>query len=85
MVKVRQIGCHTYQGCYHQYCRGTEELLQYLVAPGLFKVGAHEEQDDKEEVIGHLYVVGLNLQGYKQCRHNASPQQLSPVGQHDAR
>ena len=85
VVEVRQVGRHADEGCHYQYGAGPEELRQRLLAPGLFEIGAYDEEDDEQEVVGHLHVVRRDLQGHEHCCHQSARQQASAVGQHDAR
>ena len=85
VVEVRNVGCHTDEGCHYQYGACTEELRQRLVAPRLLEVRSYKEEDDEKEVVRHLYVVRRYLQGDEQGCDDASQQQLAPVGKYDTR
>ena len=85
MIQVRQVGGDAYQRGHYQHGACLEELGQGLFAPRLLEVSAYDEQDDEQEVVGHLYVVGRHLQSHKDGSQDASGQQPAPIGQHDAR
>ena len=85
MIEVGKVGSHTDKGGNQQYGACLEEPGKRLVAPRIFKVCSCDEQDDEQEVVGHLHVVGHDLQGDEEGCEYAACQQLAPVGEHDAR
>ena len=53
-----------------------------MLADGIYQPGNHHGQDDKQIVIRHLHVVGINLESSENgCEHKA-PQIFAPIGQH---
>lgn len=58
VIEVRQIGGHD-KGSHYQHGACLEESGQRLVAPCVLQISTDEEQDDEEEIVGHLYVVGV--------------------------
>lgn len=59
-------------------------MSQFVVTDGINEIGNDHKQDDKQEIIRHLHVVGVDLKGRKQRRDNESPQVFAPVGKHHA-
>ena len=85
VVEVGKIGCHTDKGCDKHYGTCFEEFGECLVSPCIFKVCSYDEQDDKQEVVGHLHMVRHDLQGDEEGCQDAAGQQLAPVGKYNAR
>lgn len=85
VVEVGKVGGHTDKGGNKEYGACLEEPGKRLVAPRIFKVCSCDEQDDEQEVVGHLHMVGHDLQGDEEGCEYAACQQLAPVGEHDAR
>ena len=85
VIEVGKVGGHTDKGGNQQYGACLEESGKRLVAPRVFKVCSCDEQDDEQEVVGHLHMVGHDLQGDEEGCEYAACQQLAPVGEHDAR
>ena len=84
VIEVREVDGHAHQSGKDEHARGPHELRHRPCAPRLHAVGHGKEEHDEQEVVGHLHVVGDDLQGHEQGRHHAARQQPSAVGQHHA-
>ena len=85
VVQVAQVDGHTNQTAHYAGCRSLRKVEVAARAHGVGQPGKYHEHDDEQVVIGHLHVVGIDLEGRKDGRHNQSPQVFPSVGQHDAR
>ena len=85
MVEVRQVDTHTDGRSRQTDSRRLHEAHHLLLPDGIHQPGDHHEEDDKQIVIGHLHVVGVDLKGRKHRREQQSPQIFAPISQHDTR
>ena len=85
VIEIRDIDTDTDDGSHDAGRRGPQQMLPPALPQGFDGKGYHHRQDYKQIIVGHLHVVGMHLQGGKECRHHTAQQVFSPVGQHDAR
>ena len=85
VVEVGEVGGHADKGGDEQYGACLEESGQRLVSPCVFKVCACDEQNDEQEIVGHLHMVRHDLQGDEKSRQDTARQQPAPVGEYDTR
>ena len=83
MVEVRQVQTDGYQSCYGTGCRCFQPVHHLFLADGFHEPRYHHEEDDEQVVVGHLDVVGANLEGSEDSCNDQSPQVFAAVGQHD--
>ena len=84
VVEVRGIDQHAQQTANEASPRGLQEPAVFLLDDSVCQEGDRHKQDDEQIIIGHLHVVGMNLQRSEDARHHQAPQVLAPIGQHDA-
>ena len=57
---------------------------QGVVATSLHQVGTHHEEHHEAEVVAHLQVVRGDLHGGEEGGHQATPEQLTAIGQYQS-
>ena len=85
MVEVGEVDHHAQYSRHGAHRRSLGEACHLLLAQSLHEVGYDHEQHDEQIVVGHLHVVGLNLERREQSREHEAPNILAAVGEHDAR
>ena len=83
MIQVGQIETDTYGSTGEANRCSLAETYHLLLADGIHQEGNHHEEDDKEVIIGHLHMVGIDLEGGKDGGNEQTPKVFSPVSQHD--
>ena len=85
MVKIGKIQHDAYQRTYHTDSSGFQEMRHLLLADSLHKIGNDHKEDGEQEIVGHLHMVGIDLKGSEDSRHQQSPQVFAAVSQHHTR
>ena len=84
MVEVAEVDAHTNGSTSDAHTRGLSKMQVFLFADGIYQPSYHHRQDDEQIVVGHLHVVGVDLEcGKDGCEHK-SPQILTPISQHQS-
>lgn len=82
MIQVAKVDADTDNCAGGTHGCSLAEVSQLVVAYGVNEISNDHKQDDKQEIICHLHVVGINLERRKYSCNNESPQIFAPVGQH---
>ena len=85
VVEVRQIDAYTDGSTRDTDSRSLQETGHLLLTDSLHEPSYHHEQNDKQIIIGHLYMVCIDLKSREYSCQQQSPQVLSPIGQYDTR
>ena len=81
VVQIRGIGPNCQQSSYHQNPGRLEETGHRVRTVVLHPIGNDKGTDNKEEVVGHLYVIRHNLQGSEESGQRSAQQIFTPIGQ----
>ena len=85
MIKVRNIQGNGYQGTCHAHAGCLQEMCHSLLPDGFHQIGDNHKQNGEQEIVGHLHMIGIHLEGGKNGRQKQSPQVFTPIGKHDTR
>ena len=85
MVQVGGIDSHSQQAGHDHHAGGLPPACRLLLPDGLNQIGHRHQQHHRQEVIGHLYVVGQDLQCEEERRHQPAPQVFAAIAPHQAR
>ena len=53
-----------------------------MFAKSIYQPGDEEEEDDEHIIIGHLHMVGVDLEGCEDSRQQETPHVFSPISKH---
>ena len=84
MVEVRDVHQYAQQSANEADARSLHPLRHSFLTDGFHQVSHYHKENDEQEIVGHLHVVGMHLQCGEDCGDEQSPQVFAPVGQHDA-
>ena len=82
MIKVREINAHTDGSTDKTNGSSLQEPCHLFLLDGLYEPGYHHRDDDKQIIIGHLYVVRIDLKGCKDGCQQQSPEIFPPISQY---
>ena len=85
VVHVTQVYAHSDSRTSYAHSSGLGKLHVGLFAYGIHQPCYYHRQNNKQIVIRHLHVVGVNLKGSEDCCKQESPQIFAPVSQHYTR
>ena len=83
MVEIAQVHTYSYKCGGSTCCRCLRKTLHLLVADSLNEVRYNHEEYDEQIVIGHLDVVGVDLEGCEYRCHYEAPQITTFISQND--
>ena len=82
MVDGTQVNAHTNGSTCDTYACGLGKMNILLIADGIYQPSYHHRKDDEQIVVGHLHVVGVNLECSENGCEQESPQIFASIGQH---
>ena len=85
MIEVREVQTYTDGYTCQAHPCSFEEMTDLVLPHGIHEPCNHHEQDDEQVIVGHLHMVGIDLERSKQGRDDQAPQVFPSIGQHDTR
>ena len=81
MIQIGNVGSNAQYCTQSTHCCGFGKVRHTLLPDGIHEETYYKEEDDKEVIVGHLHVIGIDFEGREYARNYQSCKVFSSISQ----